>query len=405
MIDTVLIELNNISVPETLPVFKTSKKDNSVWQQYYNPTSKDYHLHGYLPNVTVVRFPSQFNSRWHTQRVVIQASVPKVIHGTNYFGVTEQDFDIFVKKLTELTNLLGLPLTGSQLAFATLRDTTFCFNFFFPVNFPYPIDYLKKMSFLDIGKRYKEVKNTNFIEEVDGYSGKFFNPRVGFGLYDKRLQIINDAKTPAEFEVAEQMKLGLLPDRVLRMEVTYQNQTAVKQHLATKTDGNKKQKRYLKDIFNNSLAKSILLEVFDKLADDVTVKALEMPIISTENAYKLARESGMSAFEADAWIGHSYIIQQIGSLPYKEMHDRQYPRQRRYDLGKRYKQILTRNPLPKFTLGQIFNECRKQLLTFKIAKPADFIPADSQNEPQLPLIQLATVSDITKDKTPPGLSI
>ncbi len=366
-----LLELNNLIIPETLPLFHTVTRNDSTWKQQFNPKPGHYRSHGYLPNFTIVRVRSRYNDGWFVQRVVIQASAPKALYGSNYFSIGLNDYKDLVEKLAKDARLVEIPLDATQIEKAALRNVAFCFNFFLPSNFPYPIEYLKKMSFLDIGKRYKKAKNTNFIEETEGYSGKLFNSRVGFGFYDKRSQMINEAKTPIELELVDKMKRGIIPSKILRLEVTYQNRTSVKQHLSTRLGGGTTQERHLVDVFRSGLAKGILFEVFDELSKDVNVKALEMPIISIEEGLKVAKESGMSNAEAEMLVGRSYIIQQVGSGCYKKIQDRFFPRQRRYELEKRYKKLLEKCPLPQFALGKVFSECRKQLDEFKLIKPSD----------------------------------
>lgn len=393
MLDQSLIQLDNISLPENLPLFN-STKSSLRWSQTFNPISEQYRKYGYLPNITIIRFPSKiYPNTWYVQRLVIQMSITKVLFDCNYFSADETDYPAFIEKLAKDLNMLGLPISNAQLELATLREIAFCFNFYFPDKYPHPIEYLKKMGFLDIGKRYNKVKNTDFIEEVAGYQTKLYNGQVGAGMYDKRTQLINDARTSKEFEILRLMNKGLIPSRVARLEIAYQNQTAVKQHLTTHLGGKKLQTRYLKDVFSNELAKAIIADVFEKYADDVNVRALDMPILPIENALKASRKAGMSQFEAEAWIGRSFNTQQVGSLEYANMLDRVYPRQRRYDTHKRYEKILNKHPLPKYTLGQIFDECRKQLQAFTMVKPDTLViaPEQSRQEPQaipLPLFDI-----------------
>ncbi len=369
MIDQFLIDLYGLSISELPSIWETKTHSANQWKQVFNPSIHDYLKYGYLPNFAIVRFPSKIGKGWYVDRLTIQASAPKTIFGTNYYGIKERDYEIFIRRLIACCQLVGLPVTHAQLEQATLREIAFCFNFIFGDNFPYPQEYLKRMSFLDIGKRYDNVKNTKFIENAHGYQGKYYNGRVGWGIYDQRASIISQAKTQEEMEVVEKMKNGSLPDKIARMEVTYQNQNAVKQHLTTWLGGNKKQTRHLKEVFNKQLSQGILTDIFNKFANEVNVAALEFPIIPQETGLRLASESGMSQYEAYLWIAHSLCMQQTGSLQIKEMLDRYFPRQYRGRLEKNLAKILKLRPLPKSTLVQIFDECRKQLKDFKIPQP------------------------------------
>lgn len=369
MIDQFIIDLYGFSISELPSIWQTKTQSAKQWKLVFNPSKQDYLRYGYLPNFAIMLIPSKFNQGWYVDRLTIQASAPKVFLGTNYYGIKEQNYEVFIRKLLACCQLVGLPLIEDQLEQATLREIAFCFNFIFGDNFPYPQESLKRMSYLDAGKRFDNVKNTKFVETAHGYQGKFYNGRVGWGIYDQRASIINQAKTQEEMEVVDKMSKGLLPDKIARLEVTYQNQNAVKQHLTTHLGGNKMQTRYLKEVFNKKLAQDILTDIFNKFANEVNIEALEFPIIPQETAIRLASESGMSLWEAYLWIAHSLCMQQTGSLQLKEMLDRYFRRQYRDRLEKSLTKILKLRPLPKSTLGKIFDECRKQLKDFKIPQP------------------------------------
>lgn len=369
MIDQFIIDLNGFSISNELSNWQTKNRSSFRWQQQFNPSTQDFLKHGYLPNIALTRIPSKFGSGWFIERLTIQASVPKILFGTNYYGAKDSDYRIFIRKLTSCCRFAGLPLTSDQIEQGILREIAFCFNFIFDDKFPYPLEYIKRMDFLDIGKRYDDVKNTDFIESAHGYQGKYYNGQVGWGIYDQRARIISKGKTQEEIEVAKRMGDGTLPDKVWRMEVTYQNQTSVKQHLTTRLGGNKKQSRHLKEVFNSKLAKEILTDIFNRFTNEVNVASLETPIIPAETAHRLLSDCGMSAAEALMWIGYSLSVQQTGTLPLKEILDRYYPRQYRGRLDKKLATILKLHPLPKSTLGQIFDVCRKQLSAFIVPRP------------------------------------
>lgn len=369
MIDSFIIDLNGFSISDLLSNWQTKNRSETRWQQQFNPTAQDYRKYGYIPNFALTRIPSRFGTSWYVDRLTIQASVPKVLFGTNYYGVKGSDYEAFIQKLISGCKLVGLPLTSNQIEQGVLREIAFCFNFIFDDKFPYPLEYIKRMDFLDIGKRYDDVKNTDFIESTHGYQGKYYNGQVGWGIYDQRARIMSKGKTQEEMEVAEKMKNGSLPDKILRMEVTYQNQTSVKQHLTTRLGGNIKQPRHLKEVFNEKLSQDILTDIFSKFTNEVNVTALEMPIIPAETAHRIMGECGMSPAEAMMWIGFSLSVQQTGTLPLKETLDRYYRRQYRGRLDKKLGTILKLHPLPKSTLNQIFEVCRKQLSDFIIPRP------------------------------------
>ncbi len=372
MIDTITLQINRLEIDEKyLSRFQRNTVGKPPTIKYiFNPnTKKD----GYLPRITIKKLEGQRD--WYTENIDIEFSAPKILYGTNYFGVDENDYNKLLDSLLEKLSFIfnGSPFAKDQIQRSNIKTIAFVFNFILPDSFGRPIEFLKVIPFLDIGKNYNKSKNTYFREENElGYCGRIYNKQVGFKIYDKGAELINNAKTTKETETASKIKQGLLPIKVIRMEITYQNKFTLKRHLATKTDGNNKRERHLSEVFNNKLCQSILLESFNKLADEVNIQALDTPLYPIAGCLKTIKEAGMYPYDAYAWLGRSLATQQAGSLQLKLINDDYFSRQDRSRVDKKFKKLLNLHPLPFFTLKKVFDECRKQLNEFKTIKPEDY---------------------------------
>jgi len=369
MIDTTILQLKRLEIDKKyLSRFESLKSSKSKTLKYiFNP---DYKKDGYLPKITIKKIEGQRD--WYTESIDIDFSAPKILYGTNYFGVDENNCNQLLDNLLEKLGCIfnGSPISKEQIQKSNIKTIAFVFNFILPDSFGRPIEFLRVIPFLDIGKNYNKRRNTYFTEENEiGYSGRIYNRQVGFRIYDKVAQLINKAETLEEIETASKIKQGLLPNKIIRMEITYQNKFTLKRHLATKTDGNNKRERHLFEVFNNKLCQSILSESFNKLADEVNIQALDTPLYSIADCFKVIKEAGMYPYDAYAWLGRSLATQQAGSLQLKLINDDYFSRQDRSRVDKRFKKLLNLHPLPFFTLKKVFDECRRQLNEFRIMKP------------------------------------
>ena len=372
MIDTTTLQLKRMEIEgKYLSRFESLTSSKAKTHRYFfNPNVKK---DGYLPKITIKKLEGQRD--WYTESIDIEFSAPKILYGTNYFGVDENDYNKLLDNLLEKLGFIfnGSPLTKAQIQQSNIKTIAFVFNFILPDSSSRPIEFLKVIPFLDIGKNYNRIKNTYFTEENElGYCGRIYNKQVGFKIYDKGAELINNPKTPEEIETASKIKQGLLPIKIIRIEITYQNKFTLKRHLATKTDGNHKRERHLFEVFNNKLCQSILLESFNKLADEVNIQALDIPLYPIADCFKVIKEAGMYPYDTYAWLGRSLAIQQAGSLQLKLINDDYFIRQDRSRVDKKFKKLLNLHPLSFFTLKKVFEECRKQLNEFKIIKPEDY---------------------------------
>jgi len=374
MIDTITLQIERLDISDKNLQFFKSSKIGSITKYVFNP---DTSLADYLPRITIKKVDGL--SGQYTESTDIEFSTPKILHNTNYYGIEEPNKNQFTDALFDKLCYIfkGSPFSKETIDIANIKNIAFAFNFILPVNYAYPIEFLKIIPFLDIGKNYDKRKDTYYTEsDRFGFCGRIYNKQVSWKMYDKGAEIIANAKNKTEKETALKLKHGELPDKIIRMEITYQNRYTLKRHLATRLGGNNKQERQLKDVFNNKLCQSILLESFDKIANELNIRAMDTPIFPIHEYFRKTKQAKMPIYDAYAWLGRCLSTQQTGSFQLKLISDEFYTRQDRFRADKKMRDLLTKYSLPSFTLKQVFDECRKQLVEFKIMKPEDFVKKD-----------------------------
>ena len=370
MIDTITLQIERLDIPEkNLEFFKTSKSGNMT-KYFFNP---DASLGEYLPRITIKKVEGL--SGLYTESTDIEFSTPKILHNTNYYGITQIDKDSFTDALyRKLCHIFGdSPIKREVIEYANIKNIAFAFNFILSQNYGYPIEFLKVIPFLGINKNYNKTKDTYYTEADEmGFCGRIYNKQVSWKMYDKGAEIITNAKNKTEKDIAIKLKHNELPNKIIRMELTYQNRFTLKRHLKTKIGGGDNQERHLSEVFNDKLCQEILLESFDKIANELNINAMDTPLFPIHEYFKRTKQANMPLEIAYAWLGRCLATQQAGSQQLKLISDEFYTRQNRAQADKRIKGLIQQYPLPSFTLKQVFEECRKQLVDFKIMKPENY---------------------------------
>lgn len=366
MIDTIALEMVNIQLSNNLDRSDLFRETQSKKELYYtfSPERVLVKKVGYLPFVRIT-----FDKETKKTKLLFIASLCKLVHGTNYYAIDENDYIICMERIEECCSLLGVTVNKKQIETGIIKKVAFAHNFILADDFPYPSEYLPLLTQLDAGVRYKEVQNCKFIEDTYGYVWKQYNQNTSLGFYDKRAELINNAITPEGKEIVALCKQGLLPSNILRFEVTYQNKESVNQHLYTYLKGEINQNRHLKDIFNNKLVQTILMKEFNKLLNIIDIKAISLPLFPIEQIEHVCKNAGLSQLQSDAIVGRMYKTTMMGAKGYKKMIARYRSRQSRSQTEKQYEKLLQKYPLPSCYLEDIFKICHKKLETFHLNKP------------------------------------
>ena len=368
--DTITLQIKNFPIAEAnLRRFERLSSTVAKPLRYvFNPNDPTV---GYLPSITIRMLPSLINSGYYTESLDIQFSAPKIFYGTNYFGISGQDFERLTELLESKLEYIfeGKIITKSHLYFADVKNIAYSFNFILN-QFPNPIEYLKLIPFLSMGKRYKKTSHTHYTEQEEiGFCGRMYNKQIGFRIYCKGAEMISNAKTPEEQETARKIKMGQLPFKVLRIEITFQGRSPLKRLLANITDKNPKRERTFYEVFNDKIAKKILSDAFNEIMNELDVTAIDLPIYDIDECFSICKRAGLPFYDAASLIGRSLMVRQTGALQLKLIGDAHYDRRKRSLADKRLEKVLAEHPLQTFQFKQIIEECKKQLNEFKIMRP------------------------------------
>lgn len=369
MWDTLKLEVVGIfSLQDKGFFFKEYQSAPTFRKRFFNPDPKTIAKYGFLPKLTV--YENLHRGKWGVVRFEVVGSLPKMVYGTSYYGLDEQDNDLVIETLVKKLAILGIECTAQDIERANAQIIAYCFNFYLPPELARPKELILPLSHLDVGKRAGNIIEQLWLQVKPGYGVKFHNKQRGIGFYDKVAEIENNSvQTDEDKRVLDLVKSGGLP-YCMKIENTLQNRTAVKKGLATVTDKDDKKERHIREVLQNRVSLAFLKNVFDRLADGRDVKALEQQVFPLEEFYEQCKRAGLGFQEGQLLFAHAVAVQQIGSLRIKQIADsfpkygRQY-RQRYYD---------KLNPITEKVEGRelsaFLGYCQNQLQSPIVKKPA-----------------------------------
>ena len=159
MIDTITLQIERLEIAEKYLKFFKLNKSSSTLKYIFNP---DPAANDYLPRITIKKVEGL--SGLYTESTDIEFSAPKVLYDTNYYGINEIDKSRFIDALFDkLCRIFtGSPISKELIDLSNIKNIAFAFNFILPANYAYPIEFLKVVPFLDIGKNYNKAKDTYY---------------------------------------------------------------------------------------------------------------------------------------------------------------------------------------------------------------------------------------------------
>lgn len=238
----------------------------------------------YKPKFALTSSSSTIDSEF----LVLEFSVPKLLFGTSLHSVGKSHYEFLIDKIHEFLQEIHISISREAIENATVVAIAYC----------------KNVRMDNICTAYQAIglfDKLNYIPRTDirrityenqsGYGVKFFNTALSFAMYDKIAEIVNNARTKEEADIAKQFKKqGFVtlknqnPIReVLRFEVTLQNKRAVDQ--AMKPFIGKKESYTLKDVYSQRISESLLHDAVEKLSnhparDLILLPNLEHPMLT-----------------------------------------------------------------------------------------------------------------------------
>lgn len=217
----------------------------------------------YCPSITKAH---KTNSKTGTREVLeIQCSLPKLLYGSSLFEIDSEDLEkIYSCLLTRLDDL-GIITTKEKLQKAIIRRVDFSKIIKLPERLGEANWVVEKLAKFD----YKPSSDYNFHKYNDGNHGrsiKFWNTTQGLSVYDIIGNILSNGFTKTENTIIKGFRDGIVKRTALRVELSLERKDSFEAIIRNRTKGaEKKRDFYLEDIFNESLSKKILLDIFNKV--------------------------------------------------------------------------------------------------------------------------------------------
>jgi len=198
--------------------------------------------------------------------IEVQASLPKLLYGTNLYEITPADLDDIYNKLQEVLKKVGVDVTIENLKKTVLRRVDFSKSIRLNGMYGSANQAIKELSRIGYKQR-TEMRLRDYLDYSKGCALKFQNNTQGYCIYDKFGEVVANGYTDIEKEWVEWMKENHQVRNLIRFEFSLQRKQSLDAFLKRRIVGKKKDFT-LKDIMDVELSKRILLEIFDDTFDD-----------------------------------------------------------------------------------------------------------------------------------------
>lgn len=297
MIDSITIQLNHGQFKiENLNKFD-GRKANTIKKRFSNTSlfpkkffDEKKRNKIYFPVVNLVEKESDEKTKKYA--LEIQVSLPKTVYEIGVFEVGEEDFDLIAEKICRYLKELNIKAEAENIKSAIVKRIDFSKIIILPEYLGDARFVIRKLARFDY-KLSSDCSLKEFLTKGKGIALKFFDKTQGYVIYDKTGEIIDNAKTLFEFEVVLKIQWQNLKRRIIKFEFSLQRKQSAEAFLRRRL--NTKQKEFsFRDVFNEQLAKSILLEKFDEVFNGSTVKLLTLAEMNDNQIFSYLENSGMT---------------------------------------------------------------------------------------------------------------
>jgi len=275
MIDSISLQLrkgqyklNPINKFDGLSIKKIKGfSSKTMFCKSYNKALKDNHI--YLPMIEIVNKVQ--GSIMTQEELNIQASLGKLLYGSNVFGVDEGDLKVIYKRILIALNSVGVQTSINEIKQAIIRKVDYSIVIIIPTYF----------GTIDIVIQHLFPFNYKFRSEFDymrfkkgGSLIRFANRSQKYTAYDKIEEIFNHGYTKTENTIMEAISSGTSKRNLLKFELSFLRKDSFKKSMRVRIG--KKKEYYLEDILKLDLARNILLDIFDSVYNYSTVKLISL---------------------------------------------------------------------------------------------------------------------------------
>ncbi len=297
MIDSVVLQLHSEQFKlRDKNRFNEGKKQQgrgfSVDTRYCSEYAKSWSRKGiYCP---IFGLPTRTKGLSEPQEVLeIQASLPKLVHGTNLFGVDKDDLNIIFEKLIFFLNDLGVDTIKENLQKAIVRRADFSIIIKLPDYLGRADEVVRILAQFNY-KQQSEFRLSEYSDGGEGVSVKFFNRTQGYAIYDKFGEILSRGFTKQEMKLKELYEQGKQTRNALKFELSLQRKDSFEAVVNRRVKTGKKKDFYLEELLDKDLTKSILCDVFEKVFSDIAVGLITLSQMEDNKLYAYLESSGLS---------------------------------------------------------------------------------------------------------------
>ena len=193
--------------------------------------------------------------------IVVQASLPKLLHGCSLYEIQEGDMKLIVQKLQEHLRQAGHQVSDDAILGARVCRIDFAKIIELPESLKAKtaIEQLHKAGY----SPRSDLTQRDVRDGKEGFWIKFYNSTHSVTIYDKVKEIEKQGYTLTERALKRQIKAGTLKPHFIKFEVALQKTQKV--HWVLNKILGKHQKQYsLQEVFKKDIAQKVLLHFLNE---------------------------------------------------------------------------------------------------------------------------------------------
>lgn len=219
----------------------------------------------YFPRIQLSETSQNRGNGIEKMKVIeIQVSFPKLIYGTNLFEIDGHALDKICNMLVACLKELGIETQNPEIHRAVVKRVDFSKIIRIPNYFgnsKQVINLLSKFNY----KPRAEFSQKQYFGDYEGQTLKFWNKTQGYAIYDKFGEFMSNAHTLFEQELAKTLEEKNARHNLVKFELSLQRKQSMEAVLRRHIKAKKEDFTLSEILLNRDLARSILLEMFDKI--------------------------------------------------------------------------------------------------------------------------------------------
>lgn len=223
----------------------------------------------------------------------MQASYPKMVHGTNLFDADRSDLPTFWERTLFFFGDLGVDTAVSELEVAIVRRADFSKIIKLPDYLGRADEVVRILRQFDC-KPESEFRDKEYDNGKKGISAQFYNTTQGYTAYDKLSHILVDGYTAQELNIKQLYEQNLIKRDSLRFELALNRKDSFEALVRRRVKTGKKKDFHLSEILDEDLSKGILCDVFEKVYSDTTVGLVTLSQMEEHELFARLERSEMS---------------------------------------------------------------------------------------------------------------